>query len=52
MRDTYNKGKSKKLGSGSAANTRKNPRDESMAFLDEIKTLNTRFALIDTIEMF
>lgn len=47
MRDIYTKGKSKKLGSGSAASIRKNPRDESMSFLDEAKASNTRFAFIE-----
>lgn len=42
MRDAYMKAKNKKLGSGSAA--RKIPRDDSMSFLSEIKTTNTRFA--------
>lgn len=42
MRDTHTKAKQKKLGSGSAA--RKILRDESMSFLSEIKTTNTRFA--------
>lgn len=44
MRDAYMKAKNKKLGSGSAA--RKSPRDESMSFLSEIKTTNTRFAIL------
>lgn len=52
MRDAYKKGKSKKLGSGSAANSSKNlARDESMAFLGEIETTNTRFAF-DGFEIF
>ena len=44
MRDAFNKVKNKKLGSGSEA--RKIPRDESMSFLSELKTTNTRFASI------
>lgn len=45
MRDYYSKSKNKKLGSGSAANARNNLRDESMVFLDDVKTSNTRSAV-------
>lgn len=50
MRDAYNKGKVKKLGSGSAANTRKTLRDESMSFLEETKITNTRFGIYDILK--
>lgn len=51
MRDIYNKGKNKKLGSGSEADSRKLPRDNSMSFLDEVKTSNNRLALIGIVEI-
>lgn len=44
MRDAYMRSKNKKLGSGSAAHNI--PRDESMSFLSEIKTTNTRFVSV------
>lgn len=50
MRDAYNKGKAKKLGSGSAANPRKTLRDDSMSFLEESKITNTRFGISDILK--
>lgn len=52
MRDIYNKTKNKKLGSGSAANSRTSSRDEAMAFLGELVITNTRFAFITTEQIY
>lgn len=41
IRDIYNKNKGKKLGTGSAAHSKKR-RNELMAFLDEIVVVNKK----------